>query len=249
MMKQTTLTGILVIAAMTSGMVANAGIFSADVSSNNVIQGNFESGSPEVFLTDNNNSRRVGAGGAAGNLRVNVPVLGFVLPILPAGETISSVNLTFTMDTPATTSDPNFDVVVSLMGAADIFGISEADFTQDVGSLGAGNALWGTFGTADVSDGLDVSIDLTSGAAFDQFAALYDVNGNASQFEVFFRLSPSQPIDVISGAEDNDRYNLGKVDNFPILRSLEITTIPEPSTMAALFGLMALGLVWVRKRR
>lgn len=226
-----------------SSLAQSASVF-ATRSTDNVLQGNFETGASDTFLPNNSNARRVGSGGAGDAQRVNQPVLGFTLPTLGAGQPVTAATFSFTMDAVAVNGSPTFDVVISLMSQTSTAGFSEADFTEDVGALGSGT-LVATLAVGDVSNNEEKNFAL-SGAALTQFAALYDGAGAPTQAEVFFRLSTSETIDT--SAASNVRFNLARNDDGGgnlVTRSLEITTVPEPSS----FGLLGLGALGLLARR
>ena len=233
--------------------LAEAATIPATRSSDNVIQGNFEAGDPDVYLTDNSNARRVGTGGASAATRVNQPILGFSLPAIPADDIVVGAEFSFTMDSPAFNEMPlTFDVVVSLMGGATQASFSASDFVEVPGpaGLGAGNSFVGTLAEGDTGDG-EVETFALTGDALTQLAALYDLSGAPSQAEVFFRLSTSNSIDT-NGVNNSLRFNLARNDSGSgnlVTRTLTLETrpIPEPSSLA-LIGMTGIALA-VRSRR
>lgn len=234
---------------------AQSATISASRSSDNVIQGNFETGAADVYLTDNGNARRVGTGGAGAATRVNQPILGFTLPTIPAGDQVVGADFSFTMDDPAFNETPLiFDIVISLMGGGTQGSFSASDFVEVPGpaGLGAGNAFVGTLAEGDTGDGEVESFALT-GAALTQLAALYDLSGTPSQAEVFFRLSTSISVDTLGGDNNAMRFNLALNDDGGgnlVTRSLTLETrpIPEPATLA-LLAFASVGMIASRTRR
>lgn len=169
------------------------------------------------------------------------------MPNIVAGESVSAVDFSFTMLNPAISGTPlGFDMVVSLMNQTSEAGFSGADFIEGTStvntSLGNGIVI-GQFAEGDVTNGGQVTVSLT-GAALSQFASLYGAAGTPSQSDVFFRLSTSAAIDITNAANDNDRFQLDDTGG-NVIRSLEITTVPEPST--AILG--ALGALCLLRRR
>ena len=243
----TKMLGIGATAMLGLASMANAAtMIPATQSSDNVLQGNFQVGGPSVFLTDNGNADRVGTGGTTGQQRTNVPVLGFTLPTIPVGETVSAAAFSFTMDSAsALNNSPAFDLVVSLLGVAAIGDIDATFYTDDASSLGAGNFLVGSLTTSDVATGSTETFNLTGGA-LTFLAGLYDGAGNPSQTEIFFRLSPSSPINPATTG--NSRYQLDDSAVGGVARTLTLTTVPEPSSFS-LLGLGVLGLLARRRRR
>lgn len=234
-------------ALVASAMSLQAAVVFGTETTDGVLQGNFEAGGAATWSSASTNRDRVGTGGGAGSSRVNQPVLGFSLPNIVAGESVSAVNFSFTMLNPAISGSPlGFDMVVSLMDQTSDAGFSGADFIEGTSavnnSLGNGIVI-GQFAEGDVSNGGEVSISLT-GAALSQFASLYGAAGTPSQSDVFFRLSTSVAIDITDSANDNDRFQLDDTGG-SVIRSLEITTVPEPST--AILG--ALGALCLLRRR
>lgn len=239
---------ILALAASVIGV--QAGLVSGTASNDNVLQGNFETGAANVFLTNNSNRDRVGTGGAGTQQRVNQPVLGFTLPNLGAGESVSAATFSFKM-TPAasvTGAPLGFDMVISLMNQTSIAGFTASDFleaTAPVNTALGNGVVIGQLAVSDVSDDQTVNVSLT-GAALSQFASLYDGAGNPSQSEVWFRLSTSATIDITDSNNDNDRFNLNDTGG-SVIRSLEITTIPEPATLG-LIAAFGGGILFIRRR-
>ncbi len=165
------------ITLLSLGCVAShAASYAGIISNDNVLQGNFEVVAPSTFLLNNSNRDRVGTGGNSGQQRVNQPVLGFILPTIDLGETITSVKFSFDMTTTAaiTGAPLGFDMVVSLMNQTTIGGFTGADFLEATAavnsSLGNGIVI-GQFASADVGDNDTVEITLT-GAALTQFSSL-----------------------------------------------------------------------------
>lgn len=204
-----------------------------------------------TFLTNNSNARRAGTGGGQGLQRVNQPVLGFTLPTIPVGEEITAADFTITLDTAALTGSPvgTGSIVLSLMSQTSLAGFSAADFTEDASSLGAGTFI-ATIAEADVANNSVESFSL-SGAALMQIAALYDLAGNPSQTEVFFRLSTTISADTTDPDNDNDRFNFARNDDGGgnlVTRSLIFTTTPIPEPSVALLGLVGMMSLTRRKR-
>ncbi|MEN1680434.1 MAG: PEP-CTERM sorting domain-containing protein [Planctomycetota bacterium] len=227
---------------------ANATLVSATRSSDNVLQGNFESGASNVFLANNPNARRTGTGGAAADTRTNQPVLGFNLPAITPGEFVVGADFSITLDTPGFNGPPTFDVVISLMGGTSFTG---ADFVEVPGptGLGAGNAFVGALSPGDTSSGQTETFALT-GAALSQLASLYDASGTPSQSEVFFRLSNSETIDISNDQNNNSRFNFAR-DGAPlrVTRSLTLETSPIPEPSSLLFLAAAGGAAWLGQSR
>ena len=229
-------------------VASQAAIVMADRSTDNVLQGNFEANAnPPAFLTNNSNARRVGTGGSAGAQRVNQPVLGFTLPMLPAGESLTLATLAITYDNPAITGAPiPYEMVISLMTHTSLADFDGSDFTEDGATLGDG-ILIANVAAGDASNGATPTFDLT-GPALSHLAGLYDATGTPSQTEVYFRLSTSAGVDVTDANNDNDRFNFARNDDGSgnlVTRSLTLTTaaVPEPSSVLLLgIGLSALGL-------
>lgn len=249
-MKRMKIMAILV--AVGSVMGAQAGLVNGTFTSKDVLQGNFEAGGSSVFLENNSNARRAGTGGGGGAQRVNQPVLGFTLPTLGAGETVSAATFSFTLDSIAVTGAPlGFELVISLMNQTSSAGFSGSDFMEGTSaldtSLGNGIVI-AQIGTGDVANNSVESFTLT-GAALSQFQGLYTA-GTPSQTEVWFRLSTSAAIDTTVEANDNDRFNLKTVGGGtgdPIDTALSITTIPEPATLG-LIAVFGGGVIFIRRR-
>jgi hypothetical protein len=230
--------GAVTVAMLGASTMAQGALFMATTSNDNVLQGDFQAGDPDVFLTNNSNRDRVGTGGGGSAQRTNAPVLGFNLPTLD-GDPIDTV--TFTFDTLASSNGPTFDIVVSVMNQTDISGFTGADFVSSTGAINStlGNGI--IIGTTNVTE--DTASFSLTGAALTQVQSLYDGAGNPSQSEIWFRLSASAPID--GSVDANTRFNLPDPGS-TVTRSLEIVTIPEPSAVA-LLGLG--GLALFRRRR
>lgn len=241
--------------SMLTGMIALAVVFQASTAvaqddatyvDRHVIQGNFESGAGNTFLAGNNNGRRVGAGGAGGNQRVNNPVIQWALPTLTNAEVVSAI-FSVDLEDPAATSGATFDVVATLMNYDDAGDFSGADFNDDPSGLGNGSLI-GVFAGANVTDGGTLTFDF-GGDALTLLQSFYS-GVNPTQTDAFIRLSASIPHDFTTMG--NDRYNLLTSDggsNGDIVSSLSITTVavPEPSSLV-LLGLTSVGF-WVRRRR
>lgn len=222
----------------------------ATPSSWGVIQGDFQSGNPNTWLSGNNNADRSGAGGVSGDQRVNQPVWGFALPSIGAGMQIDAVDFGFTMFSTAVNSGATHTAVISLMNHDDIGDFNGADYVTSVSSLGNGT-LVATFDNTDVANNSVESFSL-AGAALTQFQSLYDASGNPSQTDVWFRISYDNFIwDWGTGGNANDRYQFLDDGSGNVTRTLEITTsvaVPEAS-LFMLWGLATVGVVALRRRR
>ena len=249
MKKTLTVTTFGLVAAFGMAIGAQADIVNATYGDRHVIQGNFEDGvTADVFLANNSNGRRIGAGGAGGANRVNNPVIEFTLPTLTGGTVISGAEWSLTWDSPAIqkgTNSVGFDGILTLMNYAAVGDFSGADFNDDVSSLGNGS-LAGTFTVASVTDGGTVNLSL--GAPALALLQSFYTGVNPNQASVFFRLS-MDGTHVYTG-DRNERYNIETVDTTAggdLVTSFSITTIPEPAT----FGLMAVfggGVMFFRRR-
>ncbi len=218
----TMLTGIVAIGVLTLASSAQAQTTdAATYVERHVIQGNFQSGSPNVFLEANNNGRRLGAGGAQGQNRVNNPVIQYTLPTLTDAN-ILSAQFTIDLDTPAVTSAAAFDVVATLMNASDVMGITDADFNDDSTDLGNGSLIAIELGTA-VVDGGTLTFDFgTDGLTLLQ--SFYS-GVTPNQTDAFIRISAATPHEYLANV--NDRYNFLTADgtsNGALVTTFDITT-------------------------
>ncbi|VGO12661.1 hypothetical protein PDESU_01214 [Pontiella desulfatans] len=231
--------------AFVMAMGAHAGMVSGTPSSYGVIQGDLQNGGPDAWKPSDGNADRVGAGGTSPNQVINVPVWGFALPTLAAGEQIDAVNFGFTMTGTPITSSATFDAVISLMNYDQFTDFSTADYSGDIGALGNGT-LVATFNNTDLAANSVESFALT-GAALTLFKSFYDASGNPLQSDVWFRISHDGPWP--SPYPTNDRYNFADDGTGNVTRTLDITTsvIPEPGTL----GLVAAfggGVLFIRRR-
>ncbi len=167
-----------------------------------VIQGNFQSGANDLFLEGNSNGRRVGAGGASGNNRVNNPILQFALPTL-TNSNITAANFSISFETPAVTSGADFDIVATLLNTSDLTSITASDFNDDSTNLGNGSLI-DTQLAANVADGGTLNFNFGS----DGLALLQSFYSGVTptQADVFVRLSAATPHEY--PANISDRYNL-----------------------------------------
>lgn len=182
---------------------------------------------PLGYFTDATIELTAGVGGAGGNRRSRNLVLGFELPTLALGQTITDAVFSITV---ASSSG-------SLQNVA-LFGLN----TDDPESLGL--SLF-NIGATDPDHELITSAFTTSAAAagsipsadvFSFIESLY--TGNVpNQSEVFFRLN--QTVDT--------GFNISRATFSSLSAQLQLTVIPEPR--AAMLGIMGLLALVARRRR
>jgi hypothetical protein len=166
-------------------------------------------------------STQVGIGGAGGNRQDYNVVLGFTLPTLPVGETISSANFDFEIKgSRETGNNPALHVYLVDEENPDASGISlfyhgPSDPSTDVAFVGAINLADTGQNNTYADDTQDQSIALT-GDALALLQSYYGGDNSPDRTEAFFRFNLDQ---LLGGATINnfERYFIDKADDESVL--------------------------------
>lgn len=190
---------------------------------------------------------RIGMGVASGSAFVFV----FELPTLGAGETISAANFDTTVTQANVFNDPiEWNIDLYGVRSSNSSTVLAADFFMDANDASA-TMLQDNFWA-----GLDVqanapavgehSTSIAGDAALTAWLNSLYTGSTPDAAYAFLRMNG----DLIAGSMQASRWVTIETGNGTNLPGLQITTtVPEPSTYAALAGLVALGSVMLRRRR
>ncbi len=235
--------------AIVSGVSANAAILDGAFNSADQIRGQSQNevGFPLGYFVGTPaapGGNLSGIGGSNGSRVQGNVVIGFLLPVLPAGEVIS--NATFTVEVASTSIGGGATGPTNI----DLYGLNTTN------PDGSGAGLFYASSTPDASQVLLEAAITNSGAAggtvlSDDVTAfiqsLYTDN-TPNQVEVFFRLNASSDLDIAVNSNVNRvNYAVNSTVVAPEdLPTLVIeTVIPEPASLA----LLGLGGLCMLSRR
>jgi hypothetical protein len=192
-------------------------------------------------------SNLIGATGGGTSRSHRIPVFGFLLPDIGAGQAVIGANFSFTatdMRDHSSVTNPNLDFYALNTVNPETTG---TDFFRQDNTPGANELFVGTFSvtrknTTGAQESIaspngDVSEGLT-GPALTYLQSLYNPDGTPTQSEIFFRLN----IDSNQGVAQLDRYVINVTSP-----ALAIEAIPEPSSI--LLGSLACMGGLLRRRR
>lgn len=243
---RTLLGGILPAALFTVAFAQAATVYTATpANSTDTIIGKRQSNAPgaDYYPDDSNDIVGLTGSSASQTRSVRNVVLGYTLPTLTAGETIDGA--TFNFNVVGVRNQPRLDVY--LLDTAnpdttgtDFFFEGPDDTNSDVTYVG--DYFNSSSSGSQVSLDEDVSLSLT-GDPLTLLQGFYGGDHIPDQTEVFFRFNLDQEVPIRSPSYY--RYNVN-VD--ASASSLDITVIPEPSTLA-LAGLGLFGLIGFGRRR
>lgn len=188
---------------------------------------------------------RIGTGSADGSVFVMV----FELPTLAEGETISTSNLDFYLDSSSNLpSEESWNIDLYGVRTSNSATVQSTDFFMDANDASAtkleDNILAG-MGTAAPTTGTHSTSIAGDTALTDWLNSLYSGNTPIATY-AFIRLNG----DLAAGDMTNSRYvtiQTGDGTNAPVLQ-INTSAIPESSSYAALLGFSALGFAMLRRR-